>query len=390
MQFARRIEKLPAYLFAEISKKITEKRAQGVDVISFAIGDPDLPTPDHILDAMTAASRDPANHRYPESEGLPQLREAIARWYERRFRVRLDPDKEVLPLIGSKEGIGHIAFCFIDPGDVALVPDPGYPVYSVGTLLAGGEPYFLPLTEENDFLPDLDSVPAEVARKAKLLWLNYPNNPTGAVADVGFFQRAVEFGRKHGLAILHDGPYSEVAFDGYRPASFLQAEGAKDVGIEFHSLSKSYNMTGWRIGMAAGNPEIIDALMRLKSNLDSGIPQAIQRMAIEALDGPQDCIEEHNQTYERRRDRLVGALTRLGLRLRPPKASLYIWARAPEGMTSVQFATRLLDEAGVVVTPGIGYGPSGEGYIRLSLTIPDDRLEEGVQRMEALASSWGE
>lgn len=390
MQFARRIEKLPAYLFAEISKKITEKRAQGVDVISFAIGDPDLPTPDHILDAMTAASRDPANHRYPESEGLPQLREAIARWYERRFRVTLDPDTEVLPLIGSKEGIGHIAFCFIDPGDVALVPDPGYPVYSVGTLLAGGEPYFLPLTEENDFLPDLDSVPAEVARKAKLLWLNYPNNPTGAVADVGFFQRAVEFGRKHGLAILHDGPYSEVAFDGYRPASFLQAEGAKDVGIEFHSLSKSYNMTGWRIGMAAGNPEIIDALMRLKSNLDSGIPQAIQRMAIEALDGPQDCVEEHNQIYERRRDRLVGALTGLGLRLRPPQASLYLWARVPEGMTSVQFATRLLDEAGVVVTPGIGYGPSGEGYIRLSLTIPDDRLEEGVQRMEALASSWGE
>lgn len=387
MQFARRIEKLPAYLFAEISKKIAEKRAQGVDVISFAIGDPDLPTPDHILDAMTAAARDPANHRYPESEGLPELREAIARWYERRFRVTLDPDTEVLPLIGSKEGIGHVAFCFIDPGDVALVPDPGYPVYSVGTLLAGGEPYFLPLTEENDFLPDLDSVPDEAARKAKLLWLNYPNNPTGAVADLEFFQRAVRFAQKHGLAVLHDGPYSEVAFDGYRPASFLQAEGAKDVGIEFHSLSKSYNMTGWRIGMAAGNAEIIDALMRLKSNLDSGIPQAIQRMAIEALDGPQECVEEHNQIYERRRDRLVGALTGLGLRLRPPKASLYLWARVPEGMTSVQFASRLLDEAGVVVTPGIGYGPSGEGYIRLSLTIPDDRLEEGVQRMEALASS---
>ncbi len=389
MQFARRIEKLPAYLFAEISKKIAEKRAQGVDVISFAIGDPDLPTPDHILDALAEASRDPANHRYPESEGLPELRQAIARWYERRFGVQVDPDTEVLPLIGSKEGIGHIAFCFIDPGDVALVPDPGYPVYSVGTLLAGGEPYFLPLTEENDFLPDLDSVPDEVARKAKLLWLNYPNNPTGAVADLDFFERVVAFARKHGVAVLHDGPYSEVAFDGYRPASFLQAEGAKDVGVEFHSLSKSYNMTGWRIAMAAGNPEIINGLMRLKSNLDSGIPQAIQRMAIEALDGPQDCIPEHNRIYERRRDRLVAALTKLGLRLRPPKASLYLWARVPEGMTSVQFATRLLDEAGVVVTPGIGYGPSGEGYIRLSLTIPDDRLEEGVRRMEALASGWG-
>ncbi|HET9464545.1 MAG TPA: LL-diaminopimelate aminotransferase, partial [Gemmatimonadales bacterium] len=373
----------------EISKKIAEKRAQGVDVISFAIGDPDLPTPGHILDALTEASRDPANHRYPESEGLPELRQGLARWYERRFGVVVDSDKEVLPLIGSKEGIGHIAFCFIDPGDVALVPDPGYPVYSVGTLLAGGEPHFLPLTEENDFLPDLDSVPREVAQKAKVLWLNYPNNPTGAVADLEFFERAVAFARKYRLAVLHDGPYSEVAFDGYRPASFLQAEGAKDVGIEFHSLSKSYNMTGWRIAMAVGNPEIINALMRLKSNLDSGIPQAIQRMAIEALDGPQACIDEHNAVYQRRRDRLVAALTKLGLRLRPPKASLYLWARVPEGMTSVQLATRLLDEAGVVVTPGIGYGPSGEGYIRLSLTIPDDRLEEGVRRMEALAPGWG-
>ena len=388
MQFAKRIEKLPAYLFAEISKKIADKRAQGVDVISFAIGDPDLPTPDHILDALEEASRDPANHRYPESEGLPELRQAIAQWYERRFSVQVDPDKEVLPLIGSKEGIGHIAFCFIDPGDVALVPDPGYPVYSVGTLLAGGQPYFLPLTEENDFLPELESVPDDVARRAKLLWLNYPNNPTGAVADLEFFERAVAFARRHGLAVLHDGPYSEVAFDGYRPVSFLQADGAKEVGVEFHSLSKSYNMTGWRIAMAVGNAEIINALMRLKSNLDSGIPQAIQRMAIEALDGPQDCIAEHNRIYERRRDRLVAALSKLGLRLRPPKASLYLWARVPEGATSVQFASRLLDEAGVVVTPGIGYGPTGEGYIRLSLTIPDGRLEEGVRRMEALASGW--
>jgi LL-diaminopimelate aminotransferase len=385
MKLARRVEQLPAYLFAEISRKIAEKRAQGVDVISFGIGDPDLPTPGHILDSMIEASRDPVNHRYPESEGLPELHEAIARWYERRFNVSLDPAKEVLPLIGSKEGIGHIALCFIDPGDVALVPDPGYPVYSVGTLLAGGEPYFLPLTEENEFLPDLDAVPAEVARRAKLLWLNYPNNPTGAVADLDFFDRAVAFAKRHDIAILHDGPYSEVAFDGYRPVSFLQAEGAKDVGIEFHSLSKSYNMTGWRVGIAAGNAEIIDALMRVKSNLDSGIPQAIQRMAITALDGPQDCIGEHNAIYERRRDRLVGALSGLGLRLRPPKASLYLWARVPEGTTSVQFATRLLEEAGVVVTPGIGYGPTGEGYVRLSLTIADDRLEEGVRRMEALA-----
>ncbi|MDO8615816.1 MAG: LL-diaminopimelate aminotransferase [Dehalococcoidia bacterium] len=388
MNLARRVEKLPAYLFAEISRKIAEKRAQGVDVVSFGIGDPDLPTPDHIIAALNEASHNPANHRYPESEGLPELREAISRWYERRFGVRLDPQREVLPLIGSKEGIGHIALCFIDPGDTALVPDPGYPVYSVGTVLAGGEPYFLPLTEENDFLPDLDAVPQEVARRAKVLWLNYPNNPTGAVAGLDFFERAAAFARKHGLAVLHDGPYSEVAFDGYRPASFLQAEGARDAGIEFHSLSKSYNMTGWRIGMAVGNAQIIDALMRVKSNLDSGIPQAIQRMAIAALEGPQDCIEEHNRIYQRRRDRLTGALTGLGLRLRPPKASLYLWARVPEGMTSVQFATRLLDEAGIVVTPGPGYGPTGEGYVRLSLTVPDERLEEGVRRLEALAKSW--
>jgi len=384
MRLAQRVEELPAYLFSEISRKIAEKQGEGVDVISFSIGDPDLPTPGHIIDTLTAAARDPANHRYPESEGLPELREAMADWYRRRFGVELDPRREMLPLIGSKEGIGHIALCFIERGDMALVPDPGYPVYSVGTALAGGEPYYLPLTEENDFLPELDSVPEQVARRAKVLWLNYPNNPTGAVADLEFFERAVAFAQRHELAILHDGPYSEVAFDGYRPVSYLQAEGARNVGVEFHSLSKTYNMTGWRIGMAAGNATVIDALRRLKSNLDSGIPQAIQRMAIAALEGPQDCIDEHNRIYQRRRDRLAGALVKLGLRIRPPWASLYLWARVPEGTTSVQFATRLLDEAGVVVTPGTGYGPSGEGYIRLSLTIPDERLEEGVRRIESL------
>ena len=390
MNFARRIERLPPYLFAEINRKVAEKQAQGVDVISFAIGDPDLPTPPHVIESLREASLDPANHRYPETEGLPELREAIARWYEGRFGVALDPQREVLPLIGSKEGIGHIALCFIDPGDVALVPDPGYPVYAVGTMFAGGEAYYLPLREENDFLPDLESVPEAVARRAKVLWLNYPNNPTGAVADLEFFERAVAFAKRYGIAVLHDGPYSEVAFDGYRPPSFLQVPGAREVGIEFHSLSKSYNMTGWRIAMVVGNAAIIDALMRVKSNLDSGIPQAIQRMAIAALEGPQDCIEEHNRVYQRRWDRLVSALTRLGLRVRPPKASLYVWARVPEGTTqtgspSMGFATRLLEEAGVVVTPGIGYGPSGEGYVRLSLTIADERLEEGVRRLEGLA-----
>ena len=383
MQFAKRIEQLPPYLFAEISRRIAEKRAQGVDVISFGVGDPDLPTPPHIVDELVRAARDPANHRYPETEGLPALRRAIARWYQTRFGVSLDPDREVLPLIGSKEGIGHVALCFIDPGDLALVPDPSYPPYARGTFLAGGDCFFLPLTEENDFLPDLDAVPAEVARRARVLWLNYPNNPTGAVADLEFFERAVAFARKHGLAVLHDGPYSEMAFDGYRPLSFLQAPGAREVGIEFHSFSKTYNMTGWRIGMAVGNATMIDALMRVKSNLDSGIPQAIQRMAIAALEGPQDCIAESVTVYQRRRDRLVAALTKIGLRVRPPRASLYLWARLPEGQTSVEFATRLLDETGVVVTPGVGYGPSGEGYVRLSLTVPDERLEEAVRRLEA-------
>jgi LL-diaminopimelate aminotransferase len=381
MQLAKRIEKLPPYLFAEISRKIAEKRAQGVDVVSFAVGDPDMPTPSHVVDALCQAARDPANHRYPETDGLPDLRRAIARWYEQRFDVSLDPDREVLPLIGSKEGIGHIALCFIDPGDLALVPDPGYPVYSVGTLFAGGDCYFMPLTEENDFLPDLEAIPEAVARRAKLMWISYPNNPTGAVAEIDFFEQVVRFAREHDIAVCHDAPYTEVAFDGYRPASFLQAAGAREVGVEFHSFSKSYNMTGWRIGMVVGNATMVDALMRVKSNLDSGIPQAIQRMAIAALEGPQDCIPEHNAIYQRRRDRLVAALARMGLRVRPPKASLYLWARLPEGRTSLEFASRLLDDIGVVVTPGTGYGPHGEGYVRLSLTIPDERLEEGLRRL---------
>ncbi len=381
MQLAKRIEKLPPYLFAEISRKIGEKRAQGVDVVSFAIGDPDIPTPSHVLDALCQAARDPVNHRYPETDGLPDLRRAIARWYGQRFGVSLDADREVLPLIGSKEGVGHIALCFIDPGDLALVPDPGYPVYSVGTMFAGGDCYFMPLTEETDFLPDLETIPEAVARRAKLMWISYPNNPTGAVAELDFFERVARFAKKHDIAVCHDGPYTEVAFDGYRPVSFLQAAGAREVGVEFHSFSKSYNMTGWRIGMVVGNATMVDALMRVKSNLDSGIPQAIQRMAIAAFEGPQDCIAEHNAVYQRRRDRLVEALARMGLGVRPPKASLYIWARLPEGQTSLEFASRLLDDIGVVVTPGIGYGPHGEGYVRLSLTIPDERLEEGLRRL---------
>lgn len=384
MRFANRIEKLPPYLFAQISKKVAEKKAQGIDVISFGIGDPDLPTPPHILEALQDAAEQPQNHRYPETEGLPEFRQAVADWYERRFSVKLDPAKEVLSLIGSKEGIGHVALCFIDPGDIALVPDPAYPVYAIGTMFAGGETYTLPLREESGFLPDFEAIPNDVASRAKVLWLNYPNNPTGAVADIDFFERAAAFAKKHDIAICHDGPYSEVSYDEYVPVSFLQAKGAMDVGIEFHSLSKSYNMTGWRIGMAVGNPQIIDALMRVKSNIDSGQSQAIQQMAIAALTGPQGVIEDHNAIYQRRRDKVVDALRKLGLQVTPPKASLYVWARVPDGMRSAQFAERLLDEAAVIVTPGNGYGAYGEGYVRLSLTLPDARVDEGLARIAAL------
>jgi LL-diaminopimelate aminotransferase len=384
MKIARRIEQLKPYLFVEINKKIAEKRAKGEEIISFAIGDPDIPTPAHVVEALCKASQDPANHRYPESEGLPELRQAIAVWYQRRFNVSLDPETEVLPLIGSKEGIGHIAFCFINPGDTALVPDPAYPVYAIGTQLAGGRPYYLSLKESNGFLPDLNGIRDYILEKTRLLWISYPNNPTGAVADLDFFNRVVEFARKHDILVCHDGPYSEVAFDGYQPVSLMQAEGARDVGVEFHSLSKSYNMTGWRIGMVVGNAAAVGALRTLKSNLDSGIPQAIQYMAIEALNGPQDCIAEHNNTYQRRRDLIVEVLTNIGLEVALPKAGLYVWARVPEGYNSVDFTTDLLDQVGVAVTPGVGYGRSGEGYVRISLTIPDAALVKGLSRL----SGW--
>lgn len=384
MKIARRVEALKPYLFVEINKKIAEKRAKGEEVISLAIGDPDLPTPPHIIDKLCEAAKDPVNHRYPESAGMPELHQSIADWYQKRFDVTLDPATEVLPLIGSKEGIAHIAFCLINPGDIALVPDPGYPVYSIGTELAGGRPYYLPLQEKNGFLPNFKDVKDFILKSARVLWLNYPNNPTGAVADMSFFQQAVEFAKQHDIFICHDGPYTEVSFDDYQPVSFMQAEGAKDVGIEFHSLSKTYNMTGWRIGMAVGNAEAIKALRTLKSNLDSGIPQAIQYMAIEALNGPQDSIGEHNAVYQRRRDLIVEVLSKIGLQVTPPKASLYVWAKVPEGYNSVDFTADLLDQAGVAVTPGLGYGPSGEGYVRLSLTIPDASLVKGLSRL----SGW--
>jgi len=383
MKFSDRLGKLAPYPFVEISRIIAEKRAAGADVVTFGIGDPDIPTPQPIIDKLLEASQDPPNHRYPETDGLPEVRRAIAQWYEQRFGVKLDPDKEVLPLIGAKEGIGHAAFCFLDPGDVALIPDPAYPVYGVGTMFAGAESHIMPLHEKNGWLPELDAIPIPVADAAKLMWLNYPNNPTSAVATHEDLASAVAYCREKDIALLHDAAYSEVGYEGYRATSCMQVDGAKDVSLEFHSLSKTYNMTGWRIGMAVGNADMIKALFQIKANLDSGIPQAIQQMAIEALTGPQDCVDANVEIYQRRRDRVVKALRTLGLTVDVPRASLYIWARVPEGFTSAELAARLLEETDIVVTPGSSYGKYGEGYIRLSLTTPDEQVEKGCQRLES-------
>ena len=383
MKFSDRLGKLAPYPFVEISRIIAEKRAAGADVVTFGIGDPDIPTPQPIIDKLLEASQDPPTHRYPETDGLPEVRRAIAHWYEQRFGVKLDPDKEVLPLIGAKEGIGHAAFCFLDPGDVALIPDPAYPVYGVGTMFAGAESHIMPLYEKNGWLPELDAIPGPVADAAKLMWLNYPNNPTSAVATHEDLAAAVAYCREKDIALLHDAAYSEVGYEGYRATSCMQVEGAKDVSLEFHSLSKTYNMTCWRFGMAVGNADMIKALFQIKANLDSGIPQAIQQMAIEALTGPQDCVAANVEIYQRRRDRVVKALTTLGLTVDVPRASLYIWARIPEGFTSAELAARLLEETDIVVTPGSSYGKYGEGYIRLSLTTPDEQVEKGCQRLES-------
>ena len=382
MKFSSRLDKLAPYPFVEISRIIAEKRAAGADVVTFGIGDPDIPTPAPIIDRLLRASQDPPNHRYPETDGLPELRRAIASWYENRFGVQLDPDTEVLPLIGAKEGIGHVAFCFLDPGDLALVPDPAYPVYGVGTMFAGAESYIMPLYEKNGWLPELDTIPNDVAQSAKVMWLNYPNNPTSAVATAEHLAGVTAYCREHDIALLHDAAYSEVGYQGYRAASSMQVEGAKDVGIEFHSLSKTYNMTGWRIGMAVGNAAMIKALFQIKANLDSGIPQAVQEMAMEALTGPQDCVEDNVAIYQRRRDRVLNALSSMGLEVAVPQASLYVWAPVPQGYTSAEFAARLLEDTDIVVTPGSSYGKYGEGYIRLSLTTPDEQVEKGCQRLE--------
>jgi LL-diaminopimelate aminotransferase len=383
---AKRIEKLPPYLFAEIDRKVAEAKARGANIISFGVGDPDLPTAPHIVKALEEAAEDSSTHRYPSYTGMPRFRESIANWYGNRFGVKLDADNEVQPLVGSKEGIFHLPVAFIDPGDVALIPDPGYPVYETGTILAGGEAVLLPLLEENGFKPDLDAIPQEQLERAKVLWLNYPSNPTAATVELDFFERAVEFARANDLLLAHDAAYTEITFDGYVAPSVLEVPGAMDCAVEFHSLSKTYNMTGWRIGWVAGAPHAVEAIKRLKTNIDSGIFDAVQRAGIAAIEGPQDYLAECIDRYRHRRDLLCDGLKSMGVVVDPPRGSIYVWAPVPEGHTSESYTTFLLDKADIVVAPGTGYGPSGQGFVRFSLTLADDRLEEGVERLRKVAT----
>jgi LL-diaminopimelate aminotransferase len=385
---ATRLSQLPPYLFAEIDRMKQEAIRRGADIINLGVGDPDLPTPPHIVEALAVAARDAANHQYPSYEGMPGFRRAAADWYQDRFGVTLDPATEVLSLIGSKEGIGHLPLAFIDPGDVVLAPDPGYPVYQAGTAFAGGSVHYLPLTAERNYLPDLAGIPADLLRRAKILWLNYPHNPTAAVAPRSFFEGAVAFARKHGLILCHDIAYSEIYFDGERPESLLAVEGAKEVAVEFHSLSKTYNMTGWRIGFAVGCPDILAALGRIKTNLDSGIFQAVQVAGIAALMGPQDCVEENRRVWQQRRDAFVKAMRELGCPLEVPKASFYVWIPVPRGIGSAAFTAKLLQECAIVTTPGNGFGKAGEGYIRATLTTGVGRLEEAVDRLRRAGIRW--
>ena len=382
MRFARRLDAVPPYLFAELERKIDEKRREGVEVISLGIGDPDLPTPRPVVDALATAARDPATHQYPSNQGSDEFRAAAAEFYRERFDVSLDPGSEIVPALGGKEAVGHVCLALLDPGDVCLSPDPGYPPYTSGPVFSGADVHYLPLEERNAFLPDLEAIPEEVARDANLLFLNYPNNPTGAVVEAGYFARAVDFARRHDLVVVHDNAYSEICFDGYRAPSFLETPGAKEVGIEIFSLSKGWNMTGWRSGMVAGNGDVIERYRQLKTNLDSGMFEALQRATVAALTEARDFPQEMSEVYRRRRDLVVEALEAIGLPVEPPRATPYFWVRVPEGHTSASFTELVLEQAGVVVSPGPAYGPSGEGYFRISLTVPDAELQEALRRIE--------
>ena len=378
MKYAQRLDHLPPYLFARIDAMKAEKRAQGVDVIDLGVGDPDLATPSHIIDALVEAARNPDTHHYPDYTGMLAFREAVADWYRDRFGVVLDAKTEVLALIGSKEGIAHIPEAFVNPGDYVLTPSPGYPVYQTSTLFAEGKTWNMPLLEENGFLPDLSAIPSDVCAQSRLMFLNYPNNPTGAIAPLSFFEEAVAFAREHDVIIVHDNAYSEIAFDGYQAPSFLEVDGAMEVGVEMHSLSKTYNMTGWRIGMAAGSAEIIAGLGRVKTNVDSGAFDAIQMAGITALRSSQECIAESCAVYRERRDVLVSGLREMGFEVTVPKATFYVWLKVDDSM---EFAAKMLNEAGIVVTPGIGFGDAGEGYVRFAITRSVGRIEEALERM---------
>lgn len=380
-KLAERVRNLPPYLFAAIDGMKQEALSRGVDLIDLSIGDPDLPTPKHIVKAMKQAVEKPANHRYPSYEGMFSFREAVAAWYKRRFRVSLDPQSEVLSLIGSKEGIGHIPLAFVNPGDAVLVPSPGYPVYPVGTLFAQGESYLMPLLEENSFLPDFSVVPKSVLKRARLLFINYPNNPTSSVAGKAFYEDVVDLAERHNIIVCHDAAYSEIYYDGRKPMSFMQVKGAKGVGIEFHSLSKTYNMTGWRIGFAVGNKEVIAGLGKIKTNLDSGVFQAIQEASITALQTDETTLSRIRAVYQERRDALYNGLKKLGFHAIKPRATFYLWTKVPRGFDSSGFVAHLLEKTGVLGTPGNGFGKPGEGYIRFALTVPVKRIKEAVQRI---------
>ncbi len=381
---SQRIKRLPPYLFVELDRKKAQIQAKGVDVIDLGIGDPDLPTPEFVVDAMVDAVRDPKNHRYPSSQGSLAFRKAASDFCRKRFGLELDPETQVCACIGSKEAIAHFPIAFVEPEDIVLVPSPGYPVYHIGTLFCGGISYFMPLEDKNSFLPDLHSIPGDVAEKAKIIWLNYPNNPTSACVTEEFFGQVVDFAKANNIIVCHDAAYSEMCFDGYRAPSFFQTPGALDCGIEFHSLSKTYNMTGWRIGFAIGNPQLVAALKQVKSNVDSGQFQAVENAGVAALESDQSFVRKMQEIYTRRRDVLIEGLLSLGLNAQRPKATFYVWIKVPEGYSSASFCTLLLEKAGIVSTPGNGFGEPGEGYIRMALTVSQERLSEAVDRLRGI------
>ena len=382
MRLSKRVDSLKGYLGTQMNERIAALRAQGQDVINLGIGDPDYPVPQHMLDALGKAVADPKSHMYPSHYGFRQLRLAIARWYERRFGVKADPDKEIVSLLGSSDGLYNIHTALLDPGDLALIPDPGYPPYTSAVSLAGGEPYYFPITQEQGWVPDLDAIPAGVVSKSNMIWLNYPNNPTAGVASLDFFEKLVHWAKKNEIWVVHDAPYADLCFDGYVAPSFLQVPGAMDVGIEFHSLSKTYNVTGWRVGMAVGNRQVLDALNRIKTHSDRGIFWPLQQAAIVALDGPDDWMADRNQMFQHRRDVVVSGLRDAGIECETPKATFYVWGKVPEGWTSSDFCFHLLDRIAVWMMPGSMYGPHGEGYFRLATTDPVERLSEAIRRIK--------